>query len=126
MSCFAMTFICGRLGIPGVSGLALMSNLSVSNHAGALTICLGCRSQQNVMRSARWVLIVFNMPVGLTPIPQAFGRPGSAGLIVATSNCGFAFASIIFGGGGGSGIVHAVVGVALARINGRGWPWVHV
>src|SRR5436190_7280822 len=122
MSCFTITFICGRLGNPGVSGLAVVSNLSVSNHAGALTICLGCRSQQNLIRSARVVLIVFNMPLGLTPIPHAPGRLGSAGLIVATSNCGFAFASIIFGAGGGSGIAQAVLGVALTRINGTGWP----
>src|SRR5262245_54842830 len=55
------------------------------------------------------------------PMPQP-GRFGSEGLIVATSNWGFAFASIIFGGGGGSGIAQAVVGVAFTRVNGSGWP----
>ena len=47
---------------------------------------------------------------------------GLAGLIVATSNAGLASAAISFGGGGGSGIVHAVSGVARANTRGDGAP----
>jgi hypothetical protein len=54
------------------------------------------------------------------------GCPGLAGLMVATSSTGFAFARMGFGGGG-SGMVHAVALVARVRLSGRGLgPWVQV
>ena len=66
-----------------------------------------------------------NIPLLFTVIPQP-RRSGSEGLIVATSNCGFAFSSIIFGGGGGQGMVQAVAGVARVRLRGDGAPCVNV
>ena len=39
--------------------------------------------------------------------------------MVATSKAGSASAAMSFGGGGGSGIVHAVSGVARANTSGR-------
>src|SRR5215471_12710082 len=107
--------------MPGVSGFASMSNLSVSAHAGVPTTCFGCMSYANMIRSLRVVFIVWNIPLGFTVIPQP-GRDGSDGLMVATSNSGLALGSIIFGGGGGSGIVHAVSGVACVRSRGAGVP----
>src|SRR5579872_1156171 len=105
--------------MPGVSGLAETSNFSVSAHAGAPMICLGCTEYANLIRSERFVFRVVNMPLRFTLMPQP-GRWGSEGLIVATSNAGFALASIILGGGSGSGMVHAVVGVAFTSVSGSG------
>src|SRR5215475_8504986 len=50
------------------------------------------------------------------PLP---GTPGIESLIVATSNVGFASGAIAFGGGGGSGMVHAVSAVARVRFSGN-------
>ena len=58
------------------------------------------------------------MPLLFTPIPQP-GCFGSDGLMVATSNSGLAFGSIILGGGGGSGIVQADCGIARGEFHGR-------
>src|SRR5262245_46875759 len=111
--------------MPAVSGLAEMSNLSESNHAGTPMTWFGWRSYANLIRSERVVFRVFSMPLLFTPIPQP-RRFGSDGLIVATSNSGLAFGSIIFGGGGGSGMVHAVSGVARVRVSAVGIFCVHV
>src|SRR5580692_8824991 len=74
--------------------------------------------------SLKLVLIVRTSgPLTVNPLPC---RPGSLGLIVATSNAGLAFAAIRAGGGGASGIVHAVAGVARTRFRGIGAPCVHV
>jgi hypothetical protein len=54
------------------------------------------------------------------------GLAGSLGLIVATSNAGFAFAVIRCVEGGGSGIAHAVSGVARSRFKASGAAWVQV
>src|SRR5580693_5225212 len=120
-----MALIWSTLGMPGVSGLAETSNFSESIHAGAPMICFGCTENANLIRSERFVFRVVNMPLRFTVMPQP-GRWGSEGLIVATSNSGFALTSIIFGGGSGSGIVHAVVGVALTSVRGSGAPCVQV
>src|ERR1700733_14220045 len=103
--------------MPGMDGLASMSNFSESNHAGAPMTCLGWRSYANLIRSARVVLWVFILPLRFTTSAQP-GCLGSDGLMVATSNSGLAFGSIILGGGGGSGIDQAVCGVARARFRG--------
>src|SRR5215471_3581833 len=80
-----------------------------------------------VMRSRRVVFVVVNrLP---PPLPTSMEDPrfsGLAGLIVATSNTGFASGAIGFGGGGGSGIAHAVCGVARLKVSGNGAPWVKV
>src|SRR5579863_1656352 len=77
------------------------------------------------MRSERFVFNVFSIPLLFTVIPRP-RRLGSDGLIVATSNSGFALSSIIFGVGGGSGMVQAVSGVALTSVSGNGAPCVQV
>src|SRR5436190_7300391 len=64
------------------------------------------------------------MPLLFTRIENP--RPGVAGLMVDTSNSRFASAAIVFGGGGGSGIAHAVSGVAFTRFRGAGPPCVQV
>src|SRR5262245_56539121 len=51
---------------------------------------------------------------------------GRESLIVATSNAGFASAAIAFGGAGGSGIAHAVSGVARISVSGMFCSAVHV
>ena len=78
-----------------------------------------------VMRSLRVVFVVVNRL--LPPLPTSMEDPrfsGLAGLIVATSNEGFASGAIGFGGG--SGIAHAVCGVARVEVSGKGAPWVKV
>ena len=54
------------------------------------------------------------------------GASGRLGLIVATVNSGFAFAGIMAGGGGGSGMVQAVWSVVRTRFSGSALaPCVH-
>src|SRR5689334_19063016 len=98
-----------RFGIPARSGLALMSNLSESSHDGPPVTCFKWTPYAIVIRSATLEFVVVNRfdP----PLPTTIDRPGVsglAGLIVATSNTGFASDGISRGGGGGSGISHAV------------------
>src|ERR1700691_2220537 len=50
------------------------------------------------------------------------GASGRLGLMVATVNSGFAVAAICTGGGGGSGMVHAVSAVARTRFSGSAGP----
>src|SRR3954452_2993146 len=80
------------------------------------------------MSSLSGVLVVVKRLV--PPLPTRIDMPcasGRLGLIVATSNVGVASAGISFGGGGGSGMVHAVAGVARAKFRGAGVPpWLHV
>src|SRR5580658_5516046 len=78
-----------------------------------------------VMTSLIVVLIVItSWPLSVNNLP---GLLGSLGLMVATSTDGSAFAAMRTGGGGGSGIVQAVSGVALVRFSGTaGPPWVQV
>src|SRR5215831_5400357 len=78
-----------------------------------------------VIMSLNVVLIVMTLvPRTVKSFPGVFGL---LGLIVATSNVGSALAAIRAGGGGGSGIAHAVSGVARARFNGKELgPWVNV
>src|SRR5690349_17203004 len=78
-----------------------------------------------VIRSLRVVFIVItSWPRTVNSLP---GLAGSLGLMVATWKAGFASAAIRTGGGGGSGMVHAVSGVALVRTSGMaGPPWVQV
>src|ERR1035438_9798209 len=54
-------------------------------------------------------------------IPAA-RRVGAAGLMVATTNSGFAVAGIVKGGVGGSGMVQAVSSVARTRLSGSAGP----
>ena len=77
------------------------------------------------MRSLKVVLTVMtSAPLTVNNLP---GVAGLLGLIVATSKAGSAFAAIRVGVGGGSGIAHAVSGVARARLSGvAGPPWDHV
>src|SRR5215475_8829617 len=82
-------------------------------------------SKAMVIMSLNVVLIVMTFgPRTVKSFPGVFGL---LGLIVATSNVGLALAAIRAGGGGGSGIAHAVSGVARARFNGKELgPWVKV
>src|SRR5215831_6319370 len=67
------------------------------------------------------LMVTTSCPRRVNSLP---GRLGSLGLMVATSNAGLALAAMRTGGGGGSGIAHAVSGVALARFRGNaGPPW---
>src|SRR5690348_7648501 len=77
------------------------------------------------MRSVTEVLMVEKRrPITRNPFPCTSGR---LGLMVATSNFGSASGAIGFNFGGGSGIVHAVSGVARVRFKGNGFgPWIHV
>src|ERR1039457_7201017 len=62
------------------------------------------------MRSFKVVLTVTtSWPLTVNILP---GRAGSLGLMVATSKAGLASAAIRTGGGGASGIAHAVAGGA--------------
>ena len=73
-----------------------------------------------VIRSLRVVLMVItSWPLTVNNLPAL---AGSLGLIVATSKAGFASAAIGFGGGGGSGMVHAVSGVAFVNLRGSSGP----
>jgi hypothetical protein len=57
--------------------------------------------------------------IGTQRIPFP-GVPGLLGLMVATSNAGVASAAIDLGRRGGSGIAHAVSGVARVKFSGAG------
>src|SRR5262249_22565040 len=120
-----MDFICVTLGRPGTSGFPVTSYFSDSTHSGAFTICLAWMSYAIVRMSLNVVLMVMTLtPLTVNNLP---GVLGLLGLIVATSNVGFALAAIRAGGGGGSGIAHAVSGVALARFRGKdAGPWLKV
>src|SRR5580704_13758711 len=73
------------------------------------------------------VAVVVNTLLPPLPTPREKLWSGLLGLIVATSIPGFAPAAIALGGGGGSGMVHAVSGVARAKFRGNGEaPWVQV
>src|SRR4051794_23034302 len=114
--------------MPGRSGLPLRSYFSDSIQAGPPVTCLACSPYAKTMRSATVVLVVVKRL--LPPRPTRIELPGASGrlgLMVATSKVGLASAGIRRGGGGGSGISHAVVGVARARFSGVvGPPWLHV
>ena len=106
--------------MPSVSGLPAMSYFSVSIHEGPPVICLGCTLYANLIKSLTDVAVVFSIPLWFKSNQN---RPsGLAGLIVDTSNEGSAVAAITLGGGGGSGIAHAVAGVARTKSSGMGAP----
>src|SRR5437868_600060 len=104
--------------MPSVSGLPATSYFSDSIHEGPPVICLGCMLYANLIKSLTDVAVVFSIPLWFNSNEN---RPsGLAGLIVDTSRS--AVAAITLGGGGGSGIVHAVSGVARTRSRGIGAP----
>ena len=77
-----------------------------------------------VIRSFAVVLMeTTSLPLTVNSLPS---RAGFLGLMVASSKAKLAFAVMRTGGGGGSGIAHAVSGVARTRFSGSGAPWVQV
>src|SRR5215469_6325982 len=78
------------------------------------------------MRSLSELFDAVKIALGLST--KANGSLCCAGLIVATSNSGLASAAIFFTGAGGSGIAHAVSGVARVSVSvsGVGPPWLQL
>src|SRR5215472_3288061 len=76
------------------------------------------------MRSLSEFFDAVKIALGLST--KANGSLSCAGLIVATSNSGLASAAILFTGAGGSGIAHAVSGVARVSVSGIGAPWLQL
>src|SRR5215469_14349012 len=103
-----------------MSGFPTVSYLSELSHPGPPDIWLAWTLKPSLIIQLTVTAVVVTSSPRIPYPPR--GASGRVGLIVATANSGFAFAGILLGADGGSGIAHAVCSVARTRFNGLPLP----